>query len=39
MLEKYEGLNLTAYVDHEDDKLVLSNVGRTDDKGKTVKDN
>ena len=38
MLEKYEELNLSAYVDHTDEKMVLACKDKKDENDKTMKD-
>ena len=38
-LEKYESLNLSAYVEHEDAKLVIANQGTKDENDRTMNDN
>ena len=39
MLEKYEELNLSAYVEHDDAKMVLACKDKKDENDKTMKDN
>ena len=39
MLDKYEELNLSAYVDHTDEKMVLACKEKKDENDKTMKEN